>query len=347
MSTQDCRSIPPPFPVAQLPPEPTTRQASLFFSDELRAEQWFIGHRWPNGMACPYCGSVAVVRTPTRKPMPFHCSDCRKYFSVRTGTVMAHSNIPLCDWGLAAYYYHSRPKGISSRQLAQELGVTQKTAWHMLHRLREGGRQIPVKMGGPVEVDEALLGGNEKYKHADKKLHERWYSGKMKIVGMIDRSSNRLIARVTDELETGILQWFIRKNTVDGVRIYSDQAHYYQRLPNHAWVTHSKGEYVRGEVTTNSIESVWALLKRIWRGTYHWYSRKHVQRYLFELEVRHNLRPLTIPGRMSTLVMSMVGRSMSYRELVHGHDGYNGFNLLDELHVTQTQKDQANPQGQY
>lgn len=344
MSALVSRTITSPSLPAQLLPDLTVIEAVRHFSDERNAEQWFVEQLWPNGLACPFCGSISPTRTPTRKPMPFWCHDCRKYFSVRTGTPMARSNVSLSKWAMATYFYVTRPKGISSVQLGKDVGVSQRTAWFMLHRLREGGRQESVTMQGPVEVDEALVGGIERFKHADKKLHERWYSGKMKVVGIVDRPSNRLVARVTNVVDSGTLQWFIRQHTNPRAMIYTDQAAYYLGLPLHGSVNHSKGQYVDGDITTNAIESVWAILKRMWHGTYHWFSRKHVQRYLFELEARHNLRPLSPLGRMSTVVRGMVGRSMSYRELVDGRDGYNGFDLLNTIHATKTKKAEGHDQ---
>ena len=157
-----------------------------YFDTEEKAEEWFVKERWPNGVACPHCGSLSVRAVPSRKPQPFRCRDCRKHFSVKTKTVLHSSNIPLSKWAIAFYAYMTNLKGVSSMKLHRDLGITQKAAWHMSHRIRETLETVGGKFAGPVEVDETYIGGKEKNKHNSKKLKSgRGTVGKVAVIGIV------------------------------------------------------------------------------------------------------------------------------------------------------------------
>ena len=165
----------------------TLVEAVQEFTDEAKVERMFVEARWPNGVACPECGSLSLKARRTRKPQPFRCSDCRKDFSVKTGTVMQASNLPLSKWVLAAYLMSTSLKGVSSMKLHRDLGITQKSAWHLAHRIRKAWESGGGLFSGPVKVDETYIGGRERVKHSNKRLREGWATDKTALAGVKDR----------------------------------------------------------------------------------------------------------------------------------------------------------------
>ena len=290
------------------------------FDTEEKAEAWFVKERWPDGVTCPFCFSQKVSQVKSRKPQPFRCQlrPCRKYFSVKTGTVMHNSKLSLRKWILAIYAISTHLKGISSMKLHRDIGVTQKTAWHLGHRIRET-MTIPVgKMQGEVEVDETFIGGIEMNKHAHKKLHAgRGAVGKATVVGIKERNSGWIHTEVVDSRDKGTIQGFVLRNTEKDAIVYSDEAKAYEGIPrHHESVKHSAGEYAVGAVTTNGMESHWSLFKRGYVGTYHHMSEKHLQRYVNEFAGRHNYRVFDTEDQMGFLVFNANGRRLSYEDLI-------------------------------
>lgn len=287
------------------------------------AEQWFERQRWGEqheDFHCPWCGCIGKTKTmPDRKPMPYRCGHCHRFFSVRTRTVMAHSNLSYQKWAVAIYTFICYPKGISSFQLHRHLGVTQKTAWFIEHRIRKAFEQKGVpQFEGPVEVDETYLGGKRHNQRSKPRLpiKGRGVVGKEIVVGMRDRRTKQVRLEHLPNTKRKTLHKFVKKYARDGVKLYTDEHASYQGLPNHETVQHKKREFSRGKVSTNGIESVWALLKREYHGTYHHWSPKHLQRYLDEASGRYNLKDKGTDEQMRSIVTGMVGKRLLYRELV-------------------------------
>ena len=288
------------------------------FDTEEKAEEWFIAQRWPDGIRCPFCTSDNIATVKSRKPQPFRCRTCRKHFSVKTDTLLHSSNIPLSKWAIAFYLYATNLKGVSSMKLHRDLGVTQKSAWYMAHRIREMWGQPEDRFAGPVEADETYVGGLERNKHESKKLRAgRGTVGKTAVAGVKDRETNLVDAAVVQRTDGPTLRDFVHQRTEPQATVYTDEAAAYRHLDRpHEAVAHGVGEYVRGQAHTNGMESFWSMLKRGYVGTYHHMSVKHLNRYVTEFEGRHNQRPLDTVDQMAQMAQGADHKRMTYEGLI-------------------------------
>lgn len=289
------------------------------FPDEESARVYLEGRLWPDGVTCPTC--QAKDRITPRANGYYRCNACQLDFTVRTGTIFERSHVPLHKWVYAMYLLVTARKGISSLQLAKEIGVTQKTAWFVLGRLREACGGEFEKLQGTIEIDETFVGGKEKNKHEHKKLKTgRGAVGKTAVLGMRERGG-RTVAMVIPSTDAGTVQNEIHGAVKVGSQIYTDEFGAYTDLDGlffrHETVNHSAKEFVRGPAHTNGIESVWGVLKRGLHGVYHHASPKHLHRYVDEFTwrlnegnvKRHSLR------RLDSFVDATKGKRLTYRRL--------------------------------
>ena len=301
----------------------TLVQMMDMFPSEDVAREWFEDVLWGDTRACMKCGSTRT-KPASHKYMPYWCGDCRSYFSVKTGTPMANSKIPLRKWAIAIYLCLTSLKSVSSMKLHRDIGVSQPAAWFMLHRIREAwsmGEDDDGNFSGPVEADETYVGGRRaSMSNAKRKELEntgRGAVGKTAVAGLKDRASNEVRAKVVERTDAVTLQGFIVEHADAFATIYTDESKSYASLPfDHDSVKHSVSEFVKGQAHTNGMESFWATLKRAHKGTFHKISPKHLNRYVQEFAAKHNMRDSGTVSQMRDTVARMVGRNLLYRDLI-------------------------------
>jgi transposase-like protein len=312
-------------------------QATQYFADPDVCVDFMAAMRWPDGIECPHCQGKRVSYLSSRRIWKCMAKECHKQFSAKTGTVLEDSPIALDKWLTAIWLVVNCKNGVSSYEIARDLKVTQKSAWFMLHRIRlalrtqDWGIGGMGSTGGPVEVDEAFVGGAPKNWHLSKRAKrarftpagEKIEDHKAAVVGLLDRETRQVRARVVPNVKREVLQDAILKNVVGTGAVYTDGLVAYKNLPAlqfvHKTVDHLT-EYVRGEVHTNGIENFWALMKRGLKGTYVAVEPFHLERYVEEQVFRYNNRatkrnPLNDADRFVIAVSQIAGKRLTYAEL--------------------------------
>ena len=298
------------------------RTMSLFdlferIETEESAEQFFVNARWPNGLRCAFCNGDNVYRGkhPTQ---PYHCRDCRSPFSVKSNTVMSDSKLSYKHWLVANYMVNTNLKGISALQLQHHLKVTYKSAWHLEGRIREAMSEDGTfqPFDGPVEVDETFIGGRKRNQPKERRKR----LSMIPVIGAIDRATDKIRLRQLGSRKGDEMKAFVYGSTEIGSEVNTDSASGYRGMfaRIHKSINHKAGEYG----PTNRIESVWAQIKRSYKGTYHKISPRHLHRYLDEYMFRHNHRGESDIQKMEAVVKGGDGKRLRLRELLgHWSDG--------------------------
>lgn len=296
---------------------PTTLlEAVRYYSDMENCIELLVRLRWADGITCPQCDSKRVGRIKLQPK--WQCKDCRKQFTAKVGTVMEDSPIGLDKWLLAMWMIGNCKNGVSSYEVSRAIGVTQKSAWFMLHRIRFSMNNQPDQLSGHIEADETFIGGLEKNKHKKARLHRgRGGTGKAVVAGVLERGG-AVKMKVVPTTASAELATNVRASVAKGSRIYTDAHRAYTELKAdyvHAAVDHAV-EYVKGAVHTNGLENFWSLLKRTLRGTYVSCDVAHLGSYVDEQAFRYNLRKSNDAGRFMTIAASANGKRLTWKKLV-------------------------------
>ena len=298
----------------------TLAEAIIYFADADNALQYLAAKRWPKGVTCPHCNAAEPMFLKTRRIWKCRATKCRKQFSVKVGTILNESAIGIDKWLTAMWLVSNCRNGVSSYEIARDLGVTQKTAWFMLHRIREAMQdKTATKLAGEVEVDESFIGGKARNMHRAKR--ERVITGtggkdKAIALGMVERGGKVRTFAVPNRRKHE-LHGKVRENVKAGSALFTDSLQSYNGMSadyRHAVVDHAV-EYARGNVHTNTMENFWSLVKRQLHGTYISVEPFHLFRYLDEQSFRYNGRKLTDAERFAIVCSQVAGRRLTWDKL--------------------------------
>jgi transposase-like protein len=276
--------------------------------------------RWPEGIKCPHCGSKMITKLngSVGRDGLIQCNQCRNQFTVTVGTVMQGSHITLRQWIQAFYAMCSSKKGVSALQLQRNLGLgSYRSAWHLAHRIRLAMREDPmIKLMGIVEVDETYVGG--KPRKGDGEVHRRGRGTKKTPVVALVQRGGKVISRPVEKVNADTLKGAIKEGCHKNTRIMTDEWPAYRGIgkdfQGHEVVKHNSGEYARGEINTNTVESYFSLLKRGLHGIFHHVSKDHLYRYCDEFNFRWNWRSVKDGERATEAIKGFVGKRLSYKE---------------------------------
>jgi transposase-like protein len=301
------------------------------FHDANKAREWLEKRLWPQGPICPKCGVIdqaTLMKGKTTRSGLWNCNACREPFTVTVGTIYERSHVPLNKWLAATYLMMASKKGMSAVQIGRMIDVTYKTAWFMCHRIRESLRDgHPGPMGGDgkvVEADETYVGGKDKNRHFNKRQNVPGGSQKEAVVALVERSG-RVRSHHVRDVNVKTLRPILTEQIEAATRVMTDNTFAYKSIgksfAEHGVVAHTLGQYVRGDLHTNTIESYFAILKRGVMGTFHHVSATHLKRYVAEFDFRYNERialGVTDAMRFDRAIPGIVGKRLTYRRTNSG-----------------------------